>query len=339
MKTINLYKSATAVLLGLTTFAITSCNEDDGNGGTPASVYDVIGEYSDAVMAVNGNNDTVDIAVDNQKISIEDFPLNEIVESIVSEEEADEATSSLSDITYNINYTAEVVGKNVYMSLSADTLSFEFEVGGQTKEVKVAFASEASALYNTKSQSLSMSLKAEGVTLDGAEVESFTPMDFIVNSVSKSKDDSEDEVPGKYFGEMSSEGATDSVEVEVGEQMFINGFPLRNIVSQLLEESAIDGAIESAGKVVCTMNYDTEFNNPDVALSIAPQTMNFEIDVEGTKQDIEVFFNQDATGTYNPADSTLTFSITADSVKIDAVKSETFKPTEFTFLPCKKTVE
>ena len=51
MKTINLYKSATAVLLGLTTFAITSCNEDDGNGGTPASVYDVIGEYSDAVMA------------------------------------------------------------------------------------------------------------------------------------------------------------------------------------------------------------------------------------------------------------------------------------------------
>ena len=89
MKTINLYKSATAVLLGLTTFAITSCNEDDGNGGTPASVYDVIGEYSDAVMAVNGNNDTVDIAVDNQKISIEDFPLNEIVESIVSEEEAD----------------------------------------------------------------------------------------------------------------------------------------------------------------------------------------------------------------------------------------------------------
>ena len=56
MKTINLYKSATAVLLGLTTFAITSCNEDDGNGGTPASVYDVIGEYSDAVMAVNGNN-------------------------------------------------------------------------------------------------------------------------------------------------------------------------------------------------------------------------------------------------------------------------------------------
>lgn len=339
MKTINLYKSATAVLLGLTTFAITSCNEDDGNGGTPASVYDVIGEYSDAVMAVNGNNDTVDIAVDNQKISIEDFPLNEIVESIVSEEEADEATSSLSDITYNINYTAEVVGKNVYMSLSADTLSFEFEVGGQTKKVKVAFASEASALYNAKSQSLSMSLKAESLTLDGAEIESFTPMDFIVSSVSKSKDDSEDEVPGRYFGEMASDGETDSVEVEVGEQMLINGFPLRNILSQLLEETSVDGAIESAGKVVCTMNYDTEFNNPNVALSIVPQTMNFEIDVEGTKQSIEVFFNQDAAGTYNPADSTLTFAITADSVKVDAAKSETFKPAEFTFLPCKKTVE
>lgn len=44
MKTINLRNSATAVLLCLATFAVTSCDEDDDNGTTlPANAHDAIG--------------------------------------------------------------------------------------------------------------------------------------------------------------------------------------------------------------------------------------------------------------------------------------------------------
>ncbi len=176
MKTSNLLKGLLILSCCFTSFALVSCGNDDDNNPVIPNAKEVLGEYSGKMM-VNEKEDSVNVTVDSI-VTIDKFPVKEIVTSIVAEDDLEEALGSLKDLSYSMNYTAKAGYTRITLALAPEALSFEITIKEKKQKVEVTFASEATGTYDSRDNTLTFLLNAESVSIDGEKVESFEVTDF-----------------------------------------------------------------------------------------------------------------------------------------------------------------
>lgn len=169
-----------------------SCDDNDNNyDGDPVTTSDVRGVYADANMSAGDADTTVTVNVDADSLTIVAFPVDGIVAAVLPQAEQAGALETTGDVTFAAAYDAEVIGGNVVMALSPDTLQFTMEANGQECSVKVAFAEGSAGIYSGRSGTLSLKFTAEKVILDGDTVPSFEPIEYFVSPTPKESDDNE----------------------------------------------------------------------------------------------------------------------------------------------------
>lgn len=165
-----------------------ACDNDDDNpySGKPVSVTEVRGEYANATINAGNADTTVTVVVGADSITISDFPIDGIVAAILPESEVAEALASIGNVPFSAGYNATVIGNNVVMSVSPDSLLFNMTAAGQAHNVKVGFTSGTSATYSSRDSTLSMKLEAKTVICDGDTIDTFSPIIYNVSSARKS---------------------------------------------------------------------------------------------------------------------------------------------------------
>lgn len=179
------------------TAILSSCSDDDDDKTpTPPSVTDVNGEYSGKMLVtpietlkMNNSGDTptgTDIAsvVEHDTVYFDNFPITDLVASIVGEEEAAKIVEKIGKVSYKVGYKGalNVAQDSIYMEFDPKPLdiSFEMDEGGQatTYNVEVTVSAAEKGSYELSSKKLNFDLNAEKVTIGEQDFQSFTPSEF-----------------------------------------------------------------------------------------------------------------------------------------------------------------
>lgn len=179
-------------LIGLT---FTACRMDDDNmiELLPVKVADVPGEYTGKTVIRQDNlskNYPISFDASADAIVFEDFPLEQIVSSIIADPiEVKETLDALQNVSYTMGYTAELASheKEVLLSLEMQALQFEMPIDGETKMVVVHFKEKGFGTYYATSmgRELYLGFEANKIEVDGTELPTINPINFLVGGLRK----------------------------------------------------------------------------------------------------------------------------------------------------------
>lgn len=179
-------------LIGLT---FVSCRMDDDNFTEllPVEVSDVPGVYNGKAVAKQGQfNKTylAEFTASADAIAIKEFPMDEIVRSILSDPiKVKAALEQLEPIPYTMGYTGELASskKEVILKLGAQALQFDLPVDGQTKSVVVHFKEEAAGSYYATEMGaeLYLAFNADKIEVDGEELASTEEISYLFGGLKK----------------------------------------------------------------------------------------------------------------------------------------------------------
>lgn len=140
MKTLKKYYSL--LLVAAISFGMISCDNNDDNG-TPTPPEEITtevvwGEYTGNVLVSplekeEGNEDNkgtaVSAKIENDTIAFEDFPIKDIVLSIVNDEEAaDKIVEAVGKISYKIGYKPAITEQKDTVNLTLDPKPLELTI-------------------------------------------------------------------------------------------------------------------------------------------------------------------------------------------------------------------
>lgn len=158
-------------LIVLVGFTLTSCN-DDGPDIPPVKLEDVKGNYKGRLITVQGNvkKETIkDFKVKKDTLSFAEFPISEIVKTVVKDPvKAEAALKTIGKVKYDLTYTATInTDSNVLeLLLAPKALELQIPVDGVNKKTVVALAAKQKGFYVGMDQSLRFALIAEKITVD-----------------------------------------------------------------------------------------------------------------------------------------------------------------------------
>ncbi|MGH1518664.1 DUF4840 domain-containing protein [Chryseobacterium sp. JK1] len=170
-----------AVLLIFTGFTLYSCN-DDGPDIPLVKLEEMPGNYKGKLIIVQGTTKTEsikDFKVKKDTISFAEFPINEIVKTVVKDTgKVKTALKAIGKVKYNLNYTASVnTGNNVVeLAFAPKTLEFQIPVNGVNKKTVVTLEAKQKGFYVGMDRSLRYAFTAQKITVDGTVL---TPYEVI----------------------------------------------------------------------------------------------------------------------------------------------------------------
>lgn len=200
-----------AMTLSLVT-TFTACSSDDDDSNIPVySLKDVDGNYSGTMLTEPsittlestgegeepaGVDATAEVK-DNQ-IMIKKLPLDDLIKSIVGEEDAEAIIENLGDINYNIPYTAtfDESKSNILLQLKPEPLELKLvnepaptqvEEGEEPSNeiiIKVTIEADKNGAYVYEGKKLAFIIKATKVDVAGVEFP-FTATTFTFNMAKK----------------------------------------------------------------------------------------------------------------------------------------------------------
>lgn len=156
-------------------FSLTSCMEDKYEP-VPVKLGDVNGNYkARLVTSQNGmfNEKIIDFAAKDTLITFKDFPLREIVKTIVTDPvKAEAALASIGKVEYKLNYKSKLnTDQNVVeLTFEPKTLAFQIPVDGTTKNTVVKLVSKQKGFFVGYDWSIRFGLEAEKITVDGVDL-------------------------------------------------------------------------------------------------------------------------------------------------------------------------
>lgn len=191
-------------------FSFTACNDDDDptwekpDAISPAAMFgDYTGKMNTLTVSPRASEGTegdegtpvgtdISAKLDNDTVYFENFPIEEIVRSIVeNEEKADKIIEALGDVKYKIGYTPTLTEAKDSVKFVLDpkplklvaTIPSEGEdVEDQTLNIEVKVAPMKGGNYELKTTQLKFQFKAEKIMLgegeDQKEVGNFFPTTF-----------------------------------------------------------------------------------------------------------------------------------------------------------------
>ncbi len=178
-----------------TTLAFTACSNDDEPTPTEPKVEDVYGDYTGGLTFDPGVNPTegeegeeeingiaVDATVRNDTVYFNDFPVRDVIASVVGEESADQIVEAIGTVSYKVGYKASMTAAkdSVYMEMSPKALELTLPVDEKnTTTVSVEISAANKGNYEFETQNLNMELKAEKVLVNEQEFPTFPATGFI----------------------------------------------------------------------------------------------------------------------------------------------------------------
>ena len=181
-----------AVMCSALLFA--ACDKDDDKGGPENPVVtDVYGNYQGkmAVTPLEVRSNVApgtDIAaeVKNDTIYFDDFPVDDLITSIVGEEAAPGIIEAIGTVKYKVGYKASLneAKDSIYLTMTPEPLELEFLLSlvpeADLSTVKVTITAPSKAGFAYASDNLRFDLNAEEVFLDGNSIGAlFTPARFM----------------------------------------------------------------------------------------------------------------------------------------------------------------
>ncbi|GAA5091186.1 hypothetical protein GCM10023210_18240 [Chryseobacterium ginsengisoli] len=168
---LNFLMIAMIAVLG---FSLTSCNGDRYEP-IPVKVSDVNGNYkARLVTSQNGkfNEKLIDFTAKDTIITFKDFPLREIVKTIVTDPvKADTALAHIGKVEYKLNYKSKLnTDQNVVeLTFEPKTLEIQIPVDGTTKNAMVKLVAKQKGFFVGYDWSIRFGLEAEKITIDGVD--------------------------------------------------------------------------------------------------------------------------------------------------------------------------
>lgn len=202
---------ASMLLIGFAFISVSCSDDDDNNNGDVVTVKAVCGEYTGkmqssqiAPSSTDGTGDgsetpagvDVTASVDADSVLIQDFPIKDIVLSIVGDETvADGIVEAVGQVDYRMAYTPalSVAKDSISMELKAEPLKLNVSIPSTTEGestplvVEVDVEVESAAKYSVETGNLKFSFAATKVKLgegdSQTELPSFnaTTFDFDMN--------------------------------------------------------------------------------------------------------------------------------------------------------------
>lgn len=162
-------------------FSLTSCN-DDKYEPIPLTLNDVNGSYRARLVTSQGgkfNEKIIDFTAKDSIITFKDFPVKEIVKSVVKDPaKADAAIASLGKIEYKLNYSSKLnTDQNVVeLTFEPKVLTLQIPVDGTVRNTIVKLVTKQKGFFVGYDWSMRFAMEAEKITVDGVEL---TPYETI----------------------------------------------------------------------------------------------------------------------------------------------------------------
>ena len=176
-----------------TTLTFTACSDDDEPTPTEPKVEDVYGDYAgtmisevaEAATEANEGEETeginIDATVRNDTVYFTDFPVRDLIASVVGEESADQIVEAIGTVSYKVGYKSSMTTAkdSVYMEMSPKPLELTIPMDEEnTMTVSVEISAVHKGNYEFETKNLNMELKAEKVLVDEQEFPTFPATDF-----------------------------------------------------------------------------------------------------------------------------------------------------------------
>lgn len=164
------------------TVCFTACSDDD-EPAVEQKVEDMYGEYTGKmqVQILNAAAPTKEAAaagtdvtatVNNNKVTFADFPIRDLIASILGEEGADALVSMIGKVSYEVAYTPTIADDKATISMALDPKPLEIEA----MRVSVNISAPNEGVYTFANGKLQMKLKVEGVS--GSPISAIPQMEF-----------------------------------------------------------------------------------------------------------------------------------------------------------------
>lgn len=181
MKKLTVLKSLMIAIIAFLGFSLTSCN-DDKYEPIPLKLSDVNGSYKARLVTSQGgkfNEKIIDFTAKDSLITFKDFPVKEIVKSVVKDPaKADAAIASLGKIEYKLNYSSKLnTDQNVVeLTFEPKVLTLQIPVDGTVRNTIVKLVTKQKGFFVGYDWSMRFAMEAEKITVDGVEL---TPYETI----------------------------------------------------------------------------------------------------------------------------------------------------------------
>lgn len=181
MKKLTVLKSLMIAIIAFLGFSLTSCN-DDKYEPIPLKLSDVNGSYRARLVTSQGgkfNEKIIDFTAKDTLITFKDFPVKEIVKSVVKDPaKADAAIASLGKIEYKLNYSSKLnADQNVVeLTFEPKSLTLQIPVDGTIKNTLVKLITKQKGFFVGYDWSMRFGLEAEKISVDGVDL---TPYEVI----------------------------------------------------------------------------------------------------------------------------------------------------------------
>ena len=197
-----------AMALSMVT-SFTACSSDDDSDIPVYSLKDVDGNYSGTMLtestpvspqanAEEGEEPAgaeVTAEVKDNQIMIKKLPVDDLIKSIVGEENAGVIIENIGDINYNIPYTPtfDENKANILLQLKPEPLEIKLTIPTQVQEegqdpemlIKVTIEAEKNGVYVYEGKKLAFVIKATGVKVGDVNFPNFPVTTFTFSMVKK----------------------------------------------------------------------------------------------------------------------------------------------------------
>lgn len=183
MKKFTVSQFVIAILLVFTGFTFYSCN-NDGPEIPPVKLDDVKGNYKGRLITIQGNVKTEkikDFKVKKDTIAFAEFPVDEIVKTVVKDPvKAEAAIKAIGKVKYDLKYTASVNTSSNALELlfAPKVMEIGIPVDGVTKKTEVTLVAKQKGFYVGLDGSLRFALIADKITVDGTVLAPYEAINY-----------------------------------------------------------------------------------------------------------------------------------------------------------------
>lgn len=187
------------LLIGLSLCTVSCSDDDDDNGGNTVTINEVYGNYTGKMQTLtvvqNSEGETADdgettegadvtASIDANSVVITDFPIKDIVLSIVGDETvADGIVEAVGQVDYRMAYTAALSAAkdSISMDLKPETLKLDITIpssdGGEDAKlsVNVKVEVETTGKYSVETGDLKFNITATEVKLGEGDNQTALP--------------------------------------------------------------------------------------------------------------------------------------------------------------------
>lgn len=173
------------------TFGVASCSDDDDDPvKTDPTVEDVKGDYSGKMFVSVHTNETystaaeqgteIDATVKNDTVYFEDFPVRDIIASVVPEEMVEGIVEALGKVKYGVGYKATMNTEkdSIFMEFNPKPLELNFSMGESEMSVKVDVSAAEKGNYSIEKKKMKFAIVADEVTVGDKLIEDFYKPQF-----------------------------------------------------------------------------------------------------------------------------------------------------------------